>query len=267
MEIKKVFIGTMAAALLAIPTTTTAQDSLKAEIELDLVSHYMWRGTDKGGITILPAAKLSWKGASVQLQGTTGFDNDDPKEINLTLGYKYKMFNVGLTDYWTSGMDYEGHSLYFEWDPVRNSHQLEANFGVDLRWCSLQAYTIIWGNDFKYSTITDSENRTNGKRAFSTFIELRVPFYFASLDWDASVGVTPFESACIVKEGREIAGFQTMEREHFYADQTALVMASLRATKRFELGDVKVPVFAEVHTNPYMKRANFLVGVSIQPFK
>ena len=266
MKIIRLFMASAVSLLLATPVTTNAQDKLTPDVGIDFVSHYMWRGTDKGGISILPYGKVSWHDFSAKLFGATGFDNDDPKEINISLGYKYKMFNIGLTDYWTSGKDYTGHSLYFEWDPVKNGHQLEANIGADFGFLSLQAYTMIWGNDFKYTTLSDTQYRLNGKRAYSTYIEVRVPFYAGGLDWDVCAGVTPFESACWVTEDGNIAGLSMTERKHFYADKTSLIMASIRATKRMELGDIKIPIFAELHTNPYLKKANLLVGFSIQPF-
>ena len=262
MEIKKIIIGTMAATLLALPETSMAQDTVQPEVAVDFLSQYMWRGTDKGGITIMPLAKLSWRGASVALQGSTGIESKDPKEINVMLGYKFNRFNVGVTDYWTSGKDLMGNDIYFEWDSAKNGHQLEANFGVDFGFMSLQAYTILLGNDFKYETFTDSEYRTNGKRAFSTYIEARFPFYWQGIDWDICAGVTPFKSACYIESDGEM-----LHKNYFYADKPSIVMASVRATKRFEVGDVKMPIFAELHTNPYLKRANFLIGVSIQPFK
>lgn len=262
MEMKKLIFGTMAAALLAMPATTMAQDSVEPEVSIDFLSHYMWRGTDKGGITIMPAAKLSWKGASVGLTGTTGIESKDPKEINIALGYKFGMFNVGITDYWTSGKDLMGNDVYFEWDSAKNGHQLEANFGVDFGFMTLQAYTIFWGNDFRYETLADTENRTNGKRAFSTYIEARFPFYWKGIDWDVCAGVTPFKSACYIESDGEM-----LHKNYFYADKPAIVMASVRATKRMEVGEVKTPIFAELHTNPFLKHANFLIGISIQPFK
>jgi len=262
MEIKKIIVSTMAAALMAMPATTMAQDTVTPEAGIDFLSHYMWRGTDKGGITIMPTAKLSWKGASVELTGTTGIESKDPKEINISLGYKFDKFKVGLTDYWTSGKDIMGNDVYFDWDPKQNGHQLEANFSVDFGFMILSANTIIFGNDYRYKTLEDSEKRTNGDRAFSTFIEARFPFYWQGLDWDISAGVTPFKSACYIESDGTM-----LHRKDFYADKLALVMASVRATKRLEIGEVKTPIFAELHTNPFLKRANFLVGVSVQPFK
>ncbi len=286
MKISRLFTATLAALLLATTSTVTAQTLqygqglqqeedteyfVKGSVGLDLVSHYMWRGTDKGNITFLPFAKVDWMGAFLKVDGAAGLDKDDAKEINISLGYKYKFndfftVNVGAKDYWTSGKDFEGRNLYFEWDPVKNGHQLEANIGFDFGYFSIQGYTMVWGNDFKYESLYDVENRTNGKRAYSTFIELRVPFYMGGIDWDVCAGVTPFESAYIVTPLTTINSLNLVHKEPFYSDKASLIMASVRATKRLEFGDVKVPLFAELHTNPYMKRANFLIGVSVNPF-
>lgn len=288
MRIKTLFICAMAYALTATPVTTMAQElqygqgfepeqeetfrpQVEGSVGLDVVSRYLWRGTDKGNVTILPYGQVSWNGAFLKLHGSTGLDKDDAREINITLGYKYRFadhfaINIGATDYWTSGKDFDGRSLYFEWDPVKNGHQLEANLGFDFGYFMLNGYTMVWGNDFKYEHLEDVENRTNGKRAWSTFIELRVPFYMGGIDWDVCAGVTPFESAYIVSPLTSINTLNLVHKEPFYSDKASLIMASVRATKRLELGDVKVPIFAELHTNPYMKRANFVIGFSVQPF-
>lgn len=266
MKIIRLIAATAVCTLLAMPSATKAQERLTPTVGVDFVSHYLWRGTDKGGVSIQPYGKLGWHDFSAQLWGNAGLDNDDAKELNITLGYKYKMLNVGLTDYWTSGKDFNGHDLYFEWDPVKNGHQLEANIGVDFGFLSLQAYTMVWGNDFKYDTMTDTQYRNNGKRAYSTYIEARFPFYAVGLDWDICAGATPFESACEVTSGPTILGLTMTEHQHFYADKASLILASVRATKRMEIGDVKMPVFVELHTNPYLKKASFFVGVSVQPF-
>ena len=44
---------------------------------------------------------------------------------------------------------------------------------------------MFWGNDHKI----------NGDRAYSTYVELSVPFRAGGLDWDVRAGITPMESA------------------------------------------------------------------------
>jgi hypothetical protein len=260
-------LAVAAVALLSLPATGNAQDDFEGKLQVDFVSHYMWRGQDRGGISIQPMAELNWKGLSLGLNGNTGIDKEDEQEIDLTLGYKRWGFNIGVTDYWQTGMDLKGRNLYFSYDPAKDAHQLEANIGYTHKYFSVQAYTIVWGNDFKYNTVEDWKERTNGDRAFSTYIELNVPVYFAGLDWDFTAGVTPFESAYDLEEYQDQYGSTRYKKVHSYADGPTCVMGSVRATKNFEFGDMKVPIFAELHTNPYLQTANFLFGVRIIPFK
>lgn len=239
---------------------------IEGNMSVDVVSQYSWRGIDKGGVSILPTAKASWRDISFQIQGATGFDKDDAKEINLTLGYQLGPVNFGVTDYWTSGLDKDGRNLYFAWDTANSGHRYEASIGYTMPYFSLQAYTMFWGNDFKYKSRLDTDNRTNGKRAFSTYIELHVPFFFGGFDWDLTAGGTPFESAYKIVPVNTDSDLPYVEKSYFYAGAPACVLASVKATKRLELGEIKIPIFAELNTNPYMKRANFIVGLTVVPF-
>ena len=136
---------------------------------------------------------------------------------------------------------------------------LEANLGYSWKYGSLQAYTVFWGNDYRIS----------GNQAYSTYVELSVPFKLGGVDWTAAVGGTPFESAGYdeVLENQGFFGDETHYIHHYYyAEGPACVMASLRATKTLDLGAAHLPIYAELHTNPYLRTANFLVGVTIAPF-
>ena len=118
---------------------------------------------------------------------------------------------------------------------------------------------MFWGEDYK----------TNGDRAYSTFIELSIPFRAGGLDWDLRTGVTPMESAgyqtITVPEGA-IDGFGIINNHYFYGGGFTCNMASLRATKTLEYKNVKIPVFAEFHANPELKTAMFLAGISVVVF-
>lgn len=253
-------------ALLGMNTLASAQKEVETSAKIDLVSHYVWRGTDMAGMSIQPSGSLQWQGLSLQLSGSTPLDKADPSEIDVTLGYKLGPFNIGITDYWMTGNDYEGRNLYFNYETERGAHQFEGNLGFTCRYFSLQAYTMFWGNDFKYDNPEFAFSRQWGKRAYSTYIELNVPFYMAGLDWDLRGGMTPFESANTIVPTQVVNGIQRYQKEHFYANGPTCVSASLRATKNFEMGDLKVPVFLEFNSNPYLQTAYFIVGMSVIPF-
>ena len=233
-------------------------DNEEVETYLDatLVSQYMWRGLNLGSISIQPTAYVSWRGLTLRADGNAGFDSSDAKEIDITLGYERWGFNIGVIDYWTSGVDKNNRYFYYD---TKGPHKLEANIGYSWKYGSLQAYTIFYGNDYRIS----------GEKAYSTYIELSVPFKLGGVDFTAVVGGTPFESAGYdeVLENQGFFADETHYIHHYeYAEGPACVMASLRATKTLDLGIAHLPIFAELHTNPYLQTANFLVGFTIAPF-
>ncbi len=250
-------------ALLAVMPMMHAQaqavineDSVEVYLDADLVSRYMWRGLDKGGISIQPEAYVSWRNLTLKAVGNVGFNKEDAKELNLTLGYEWNGFNIGVTDYWKSGID--ANDRYFAYEK-KGAHQFEANLGYMCQFFSLQAYTMFWGNDFTIS----------GRRAYSTYAELSVPFKLGGCDMKAAVGGTFFESAgyqeVLMNQG--FLGDETIYKNNYlYAKGASCVMASLRATRTLDLGKMHLPVYAELHANPYLRTAAFLVGVSIIPF-
>ena len=255
-------LGKMAVVIIAaiiVETPANAQndgDKVESYVDVDVVSHYMWRGQNKGSISLQPEAYVSWNGLTLKLEGSSGVGNNSTKELDVTLGYENSGFNVGVIDRWMSGLDANDRYFFYE---KKGAHRLEANIGYSWKYGSLQAYTIFWGNDFRIS----------GKQAYSTYVELSVPFQLGGLDWRAALGGTPFESAGYIEIlknqgilGNEIHGIP----HYYYAEGPACVMASIRATKTIDLGIVHIPVFAELHTNPYMQKATFLCGLTIAPF-
>ena len=241
---------------LLLPAAAVAQDRVKASVSANLVSKYMWRGANQGDISLQPELDLKWKGLNLNIWGDKGLDKDDHDEIDITLGYSRWGFNIGVIDYWTADVDPRNRFFFFS-SGHDCPHQLEANIGYTCKYGSLQAYTMFAGNDFKI----------DGRRAYSTYIELSVPFRAAGLDWDVRAGITPMESA---GKSYEHQGHPTIRQaitnrvDWMYGEGFTCNMASLRATKNFPVQAFRLPVFAELHTNPYLKKANFLVGVMLQ---
>ena len=231
---------------------------LQATVEADVVTHYIWRGQDRGGLSIQPTARLSWQGLFFQADGSAGIQKDDEQEINLSLGYQLGGFNIGVTDYWQTGIDSENR--YFYYDEQLGAHVLEGNLGFTCKYFSLQGYCMFWGNDYKLDS---------NKHAYSTYIELGIPFKLAELDWQITAGMTPMESSAswTTKTVDTLLGIRDVKIKNYdYAEGLACITASLRATKDIDLGDVRMPVFAEINTNPYLKKATLLFGLSIIPF-
>ena len=252
---RKIFALALA-AITFLPAQVSAQDEFTASVSGSLVSRYMWRGIDMAGPSIQPSLTLGWKGLSLDVSGNIPFDKEDVRDMDVTLGYSLYGFNIGVIDYWTADVDPKNRYFYYGGE-AECPHQLEANLGYTCKYGSLQAYTMVYGNDYKI----------DGDRAYSTYIELSVPFRLGGLDWDVRAGVTPFESTgstydeTVVTESGKT---KTVTRgDWMYGESFTCNMASIRATKNLEFKHFNVPVFVELHTNPYLQRANLVFGVTI----
>lgn len=231
----------MCLLLLCVALTTAAQNSdslacsnkVKGILNLDFVSQYIWRGQDCAHTSLQPTLGLSWKGLSFTAWGSVGIvKSDDVKEIDLTLAYKHKGFNVGIIDYWT---DEKG---YFKYKAHDTSHVLEANVGYDFGFLSVQWYTNFLGKDY----------RQNGKRAYSSYLELAAPFRFVTCDWTAAVGISPYASA-------------TYGNGSFACVNVMLgARRNIVNTKHLE-----IPLFANLHVNPNAGKVYFTAGFALTP--
>lgn len=244
-----------AIAVMAMPTAGVAQEKVECSVSADIISHYIWRGQDLGNFSVQPTANVSWQGLSLGFFGSTGFSPDDTKEIDVTLGVQRWGVNIGVTDYWISGVEKNDRYLYF--DEMKGAHKLEANLGYSCKYFSLQAYTFFWGKDLKI----------NGEKAYSTFVELTVPFSLGGVDWQLRGGMTPFESAGYTEPmGTEGVAATMVKANYDYAEGPACVEAALRATKMVDVGFSKLPIFAEFNVNPYLQTTNVIFGLTLGVF-
>ena len=234
---KKILIIT--AILFTAAVTAKAQDTLETTIGTDLVSQYVWRGQDLGGVSVQPTLGLSYKGLSLSAWGSAGLSNPaDTREFDLTLAYTIGGFNIGVTDYWfNAGLD--PLNRYFAYAADCTNHVFEANVGYDFGFASLQWYTNFAGND----GLTPAE-----KRAYSSYVEVSVPFVLGGVDWTAAAGAVPFATDFYGVEG------------------FGVVNVALTASKDIRITDsFSIPVFAQVAANPYSKNAFFVFGITLQP--
>ena len=147
---------------IALPVSSMAQDKVEFGVGADVVSKYIWRGTDLGGPSVQPSLSVAYKGLSLTAWGSIGFDSEDDKEVDLTLAYETGNFSLSVTDYWYP--EYSG------------AHTFEAQIGYDLGLLAANWYTNFAGDDEEYAS----------------YISLIAPFSLIGLDWEAEVGATPW---------------------------------------------------------------------------
>ncbi len=227
--------------LLSVATAIKAQDKEKFEttIAADIVSQYIWRGQDLGSVSLQPTLGVGYKGLSLTAWGNVGLSEPkDAKEFDLTLAYTIGGFNIGVTDYWTtSGGD--PAARYFKYNAHSTNHVFEGNIGYDFGFASLQWFTNFAGND--------GVNK-KGKRAYSSYVEVTVPFKLVTVDWSASVGAVPFST-------------------DFYGTRGfAVTNVSLKATKDIKVTNTfSVPLFGQIVANPCSQKAYLVFGFTLQP--
>lgn len=211
--------------------TAEAQDKLQASLGVDLVSQYIWRGQDLGDASLQPSLGIGWQGLSLSAWGSVGItDPQDTKELDLTLGYTYEGFNVGVTDYWFS------NGSYFKYKAHQTTHVWEANLGYDFGFLNVQWYTNFAGDD--------GVNK-DGKRAYSSYLELSAPFRLATLDWTATLGAVPYATTL------------------YDANGFCITNVSLRATKDFVIKErYHLPLFVGLTASPRSEKLYLLLGAS-----
>ena len=219
--------------------TAFAQDEIETTISGDFVSSYIWRGQDLGSTAFQPTLGVAYKGLSLTAWGSTGLVNTaDTKEFDLTLAYTIGGLNVGVTDYWfdRGGLDPDGR--YFKYDAHGTNHIFEANIGYDFGFASLQWYTNFSGNDYK----------EDGKRAYSSYMEVNVPFKLSAIEWTATAGAVPSASA------------------EYGTSGFAVTNLALKATKDIKVTDsFSIPIFGQVVANPCSQKAYLVFGFTLQP--
>ena len=154
--------GLLLMTAIALPVSSMAQDKVEFGVGADVVSKYIWRGTDLGGPSIQPSLSVAYKGLSLTAWGSIGFDSEDDKEVDLTLAYETGNFSLSVTDYWYP--EYSG------------AHTFEAQIGYDFGLLAANWYTNFAGDDEEYAS----------------YISLIAPFSLIGLDWEAEVGATPW---------------------------------------------------------------------------
>lgn len=223
---------------ITFPAASMAQDKVEASVGADLVSGYVWRGQDLGGVSIQPSISVSYKGLSLSAWGSVGINGEDAKELDLTLAYEVGNFSVSVTDFWCMPIGEEGEGIkYFNYGAHSTAHVFEAQIGYDFGMFALNWYTNFAG--------ADGVNK-DGERAYSSYVSLTAPFNLGGLEWEAEIGATPWAT-------------------DYYenTDGFAVCDISLGTSKEIKITDsYSLPVFAKATFNPAADRAYLTFGIS-----
>ncbi len=225
---------------------TNKEIGLSFEVGADVVSSYLWRGQNLGGISIQPSVTLGWKGLYVSGWANIGADNwtfeDLNPELDITIGYDNYGFQLDLT-----------HLYYFNQEPYfpkggfdivpsqESSSTMEAHIGfhlgdlVEKVPLSVDWYTTIYGSDFYLND--DGEFQ----RAWSTYVQVGYDFQLPlGLVLGARVGIIPWRSS-----------YTGYEEVWTNAKTVALNNINLRIERTFDLKSISVGFWGECMLNCY----------------
>lgn len=226
----------------AFPGVVLAQDKVEAEVGFDLVSNYIWRGQDLGNISVQPSLAIGYKGLSLSAWGSVGFEKTDTKELDLTLGYEVGGFSVSVTDYW-----FNGGPGYFHYGSHNTNHTFEAQVGYDFGLLAFNWYTNFAGN---------VGYKSDGKKAYASYMSVSAPFKLSGLNWVATVGATPWENDFYAGGGNSEYS-KAMVNGFAVCEVGITVEKELQITRSWTL-----PVFAQLVWNPATEGAHFVAGLS-----
>ena len=226
------------ALLLLAGGTASAQNKVEGHLKADVVSNYIWRGLNLGHVAVQPELAVGWQGLSLTAWGSTGLSGhkDDVRETDLTLAYETGGLSFGVNDYW----DDQADQRYFYYKKDGTGHSFEAFVCYDFGPVSASWQTVFAGDDCQ---------EVSGKRAFSSYLELRAPFRLVTCEWEAAAGVVPWAS------------------DYYETDGFCVTSLSLRATKEVQITrKFSLPLFCELVANPATQKLYFIAGLTLKAF-
>ncbi len=220
-----------------------ASKGLSLEVGADVVSSYLWRGYNFGGLSIQPSVTLDWNGLYLCGWANIGADSwrfeELSPELDITIGYDNYGVALDLTHLYYFGGDKYFKGLDNPQNLSASTMELHAGFHlgdlVEKVPLSIDWYTTMLG----YDPIVDSEG--NVKRAYSTYIQLGYDIYLPlDIVLGLKVGFTPWKGLYsnyedVWTNGRTV-GFNNLH---------------LRAEREFEFGKLYINVWGEAMFNCY----------------
>ena len=219
-------------AIIMLWTTTIqviAQEEEKRspiDIGVDLMSRYVWRGTDYGSSpSIQPYLELGLGGFALGVWGAYTTNLPGVQELDLYATYTFSdVVTIGITDYFFPDEIF-GYD-YYEFRGDSSAHILEGM--ASFNGLENLPLTFMVGYNFAY----DSQN--------STYFELG--YSFSILDIFLGAG----------------NGFYTTDGKFNIVNLGISVSKDIKITEKFSL-----PISASFITNPQAEKVHFVFGISL----
>ena len=216
--------------LIMVLAVGTVKAQTEFSVGADVVSSYVWRGSQLSGASVQPSLGLSVGDFSLSAWGSADVDGRF-KEVDLSAEYSVGGLSILFTDYWASA------GKYYMYD----SHRTDHSFEVSLAYTLPESFplSISWNTMFAGA----DAYKSNEDRAYSTYVEFGYPLTVKDVALELATGLTPWEGA--------------------YASDFSIVNVSLKASKDIKITDsFSLPLFGQLITNPRAEETFFVFGVS-----
>ncbi|MFW5972729.1 MAG: hypothetical protein ACOCTG_01960 [Bacteroidota bacterium] len=225
-------------------TTTSEVLAQRLNLGADIVSRYVWRGTDYGeSLSIQPSLSFasggfeigSWASYATTPAGASVNEHD--LWVGYSLGVGRSTVSFGVTDYYfPTPPDSESGTpavAFFNFDDGGNgAHWIEPYVSVTV---SESFPLTVYGSIMAYN---DPDN--------SAYVEASYPYQLDGADLSLTAGFVPGRSAVYGTDGFAL---------------TNLGLTASRAVGVTEL--LSIPVFVSYVLNPYAERSFLVFGVSL----
>jgi len=226
------------------------EDSTKLEspfsISCDLMSRYVWRGTDFGGSpSIQPGIAYGKGGFAIGAWAAYAINAPGEQEVDLYASYTFNdLLSLTVTDYYFPDelSDYK----YFNYNSTATGHILEVSLsfnGTEKLPFTLLLACNVWGAD----AVRLNDDGTEGALQYSTYAE--ASYAFKHLD---------------VFVGFNLTGADTSIGEAgFYGDMPGVVNLGLSTTKEIQISEkFSLPLSVSLITNPQAEKIYLVAGFS-----
>ena len=246
--------------------TAEKESAIKLDVGADLMSRYIWRGTQYGGngASLQPEISLEWKGLTVGFWGAyslNGFNSN--QELDLFANYTFldEKLTIGVTDYFFTNDNATEDPLNYKKDST--GHILEASLsfnGTEKIPFSLLVAMNVYGADAQKinSDPTSTDFNTSTGIQYSTYAELGYSTMVKDISLDVFAGVNLTTPA-----GADTTTAYIGETG-FYGSKAGLVNIGFTISKEIPVTDkVSLPISASLILNPIDRNYYFIFGISL----
>ncbi len=214
-------------------------------ISCDVMSKYIWRGTDYGDApSIQPGVSFTKAGFTIGAWGAISTNYNGYQETDLYASYAYKFMSVTVTDYFfpSNTKPYN----YFEYNDSITGHIIEASVafnGLENFPLTVMFATNVYGAD-NHRINADG---TTGGIQYSTYAEISYAFKYLNV----------FMGTNLTNVNRDKG------ETGFYGNYIGVVNLGVSASKNIKITKYySLPLSVSLITNPQAEKIYLVAGVS-----